>query len=116
MVAEISQSMEASETPERMTFWEEHSLTLLLLAGMAVVAIVFWFAGLEYWQAQQLAHGGSQRLWPDYVVYYLADMTDSLFGSLVGALAIVQGTKYFRESGRRPSAQDQPDDEASRSR
>lgn len=33
-------------------------------------------------------------------------MTDSLFGSLVGALAIVQGTKYFRERGDRPSAQD----------
>jgi hypothetical protein len=108
MASDTSTPAEASEDREPMSFWQEHSLTLLLLAGMALAAVVFWFAGLEYWQGQQRAHGASQRIWPDYVVYYLADMTDSLFGSLVGALAIVQGTKYFRERGRRPSAQDQP--------
>jgi hypothetical protein len=120
MVADTSQptegSEEGSETSARMPFWREHSLTLVLLAAMALFAAVFWFAGLEYWQAQQQAHSASQRIWPDYVVYYIADMTDSLFGSLIGALAIVQGTKYFRESGHHPSAQDQPDEEASRTR
>jgi hypothetical protein len=110
MATDTSSSTEASERHEPMSFWQEHSLTLLLLAGMALAASVFWFAGLEYWQEQQRAHGATQRIWPDYVVYYVADMTDSLFGSLVGALAIVQGTKYFRERGSHPSAQDQPND------
>jgi hypothetical protein len=108
MGTDTSTTAEAAADREPRSFWAEHSLTLLLLASMAVAALVFWFAGLEYWQGQQRIHGASQRIWPDYTVYYLADMTDSLFGSLVGALAIVQGTKYFRERGRRPSAQDQP--------
>jgi len=90
----------------QVSFWREHSLTIVILTGMLVAAVVFWFAGLEYWQAQQQAHGESQRIWPDFVVYYIADMTDSLFGSLVGALTIVMGTKYLRERGRNPSSQD----------
>jgi hypothetical protein len=87
-------------------FWREHSLTIVILVSMASFAIMFWFAGLETWQAQQRSHAASQRIWPDYAWYYVADMTDSLFGSMVGALAIVQGTKYFRERGRHPSKQD----------
>jgi hypothetical protein len=96
--------------PGRTSFWHEHGLTVLILAAMALFATVFWFAGLEYWQAQQRAHGQTERIWPDFVVYYLADMTDSLFGSLIGALVIVQGTKYLRERGRRPSSQDKGSD------
>ena len=92
--------------PERMNFWREHSLTLLILAGMFIFAVVFWFAGLEYWQAEQRAHGEQGRIWPDFVVYYVADISDSMFGSLFGALVIVQGTKYLRERGRHPSSQD----------
>ena len=96
-----------SDAPARQrSFWREHSLTIVILCGMLLFAVVFWFAGLEYWQAEQRAHGDPQRIWPDFVVYYIADMTDSLFGSLVGALAIVQGTKYFRERGSHPSSQD----------
>jgi hypothetical protein len=88
------------------SFWYEHGLTILIVGMMLVFAIAFWFAGLEYWQADQQAHGRPMRIWPDFVVYYIADMTDSLFGSMIGALVIVQGTKYLRERGSQPSSQD----------
>jgi hypothetical protein len=92
--------------PGPRSFWREHSLTLFILGGMLTFAVVFWFAGLELWQAELRAHGAQGRIWPGYVVYYVADMSDSLFGSLIGTLVIVQGTKWFRERGRHPSAQD----------
>jgi hypothetical protein len=96
----------ADAPPGKTSFWREHSLTLLILAAMLLFAVAFWFTGLEYWQAHQRAHGASERVWPDFVVYYVADLSDSLFGSMIGALVIVQGTKYFRERGRHPSSQD----------
>jgi predicted negative regulator of RcsB-dependent stress response len=92
--------------PGQRSFWYEHSLTILIIGMMLAFAIVFWFAGLEYWQADQQAHGKQARIWPDFVVYYIADMADSLFGSMIGALVIVQGTKYLRERGSQPSSQD----------
>jgi hypothetical protein len=92
--------------PGQAGFWREHSLTLLILGGMLLFAVIFWFTGLEYWQAEQQAHGEPARIWPDFVVYYVADLSDSLFGSMIGALVIVQGTKYLRERGRHPSSQD----------
>jgi hypothetical protein len=88
------------------SFWYEHSLTILILGMMLAFAVVFWFAGLEFWQAEQQVHGKPARVWPDFVVYYIADMADSLFGSMIGALLIVQCTKYLRERGSQPSSQD----------
>jgi len=88
------------------SFWYEHGLTILIVALMLLFAVAFWFAGLEYWQADQRLHGQEARIWPDFAVYYIADLADSLFGSMVGVLVIVQGTKYLRERGRRASAQD----------
>jgi hypothetical protein len=89
------------------SFWYEHGLTILIVGLMLLFALTFWFAGLEFWQAEQQAHGRPAHIWPDYVVYYIADLSDSLFGSMIGALVIVQGTKYLRERGERPSSQDQ---------
>jgi hypothetical protein len=88
------------------SFWYEHGLTILILTLMLAFAVAFWFAGLEYWQADQRLHGQEGRIWPDFVVYYIADLADSLFGSMVGVLVIVQGTKYLRERGQRASTQD----------
>jgi hypothetical protein len=92
--------------PRQKSFVKEHSLTIAVITGMVLFAIAFWFAGLENWQAEQRAHGQGGHIWPDFVVYYVADMTDSLFGSLFGVLVIVQGTKYLRERGDHPSNQD----------
>ena len=97
----------AEETrPGEGSFWYEHGLTILILGMMMLFAVTFWFAGLEYWQADQQAHGEPARVWPDFVVYYVTDLADSLFGSMIGALVIVQGTKYLRERGRHASSQD----------
>ena len=92
--------------PDEGSFWYEHGLTILILGMMLLFAVTFWFTGLEYWQADQQAHGETARIWPDFVVYYVADLADSLFGSMLGVLVIVQGTKYLRERGRHASAQD----------
>lgn len=45
-----------SDAPARQrSFWHEHSLTIVILCGMLLAAVVFWLAGLEYWQAEQRA-------------------------------------------------------------
>ena len=103
---EQADTREQETQPGRGGFLYEHGLTVLIVVMMLLFAITFWFAGLEFWQAEQRAHGEPGNVWPDFVVYYVADLADSLFGSMIGALVIVQGTKYLRERGRHASSQD----------
>jgi hypothetical protein len=86
--------------------WRERKPTTVIVIAMAVFAVMFWSAGFPNWQAHQQAHDAAAPVWPAYMWYFIADITDSLVGAMVGALAGVQATKHFRERDNHPSKED----------
>lgn len=78
-------------------FIREHSLTLILLLLLAGQLVAYWFQGLSEWRSDQLTHGQSMQIWPDYVTHYMSEIWVSILADTYGALIIVFLTKYFYE-------------------
>ena len=76
-----------------------HSLSLVLGALLLIQSVVFHFARLPEWVSEQVAHGESTGLWPNYWLHYWSEWFVSILADTYGALILVLLTKWFFEQG-----------------
>lgn len=78
-------------------FWQEHSLSIVLISLFIAMSIAYWFLGMADWKDQEIAHGATPQVWPDYATHYAAEMTVSNVADVFGAIVLVMFTKWWTE-------------------
>jgi hypothetical protein len=87
-------------TPKlRGSFIKNHSLSLALLTLFLVQSVIVWTVGYSDWAAEQQASKQPVAIWPDFVIYYVYEMTVSIVADTYGALLLVLFAKWFYEQG-----------------
>ncbi|QIN94138.1 hypothetical protein PP459_gp095 [Streptomyces phage Wakanda] len=81
------------------SFWRRHSLSLALLALFLIQSVIVWTSGYSDWAAEQQASKQPVEIWPDFVIFYVYEMTVSLVADTYGALLLVLFAKWFYEQG-----------------
>lgn len=80
-------------------WFQRHSLSIVLIVILVIQSIVFHFTRLPEWTAEQIAHGESTGLWPNYWLHYSSEWFVSVLADTYGALLLVVLTKWFYEEG-----------------
>jgi len=81
------------------SFLKKHSLSLALLAVFLVQSIIYWTTGYSDWVSEQQALNQPVNIWPDFVIFYVSEMTVSMVADTYGALLLVLFAKWFYEQG-----------------
>lgn len=76
-----------------------HSLSIVLVVILVAQSVVFHFTRLPEWASEQVVHGESTALWPQYWLHYSSEWFVSVLADTYGALLLVVLTKWFYEKG-----------------
>lgn len=80
-------------------WFRRHSLSIVLITLLLAQMVIYHFALVPEWTAEQAAHGESTALWPAYWQHYIAEWHVSVLADTYGALLLVVLTKWFYEAG-----------------
>lgn len=87
------------ESDENPSWFRQHSLSIVLWVMLIAQTVIFHFTRLPEWVAEQVAHGESTGLWPNYWLHFSSEWFVSVLADTYGALLLVLLTKWFYEKG-----------------
>ena len=79
------------------TFWERHSLSIVLIALMVFQTVISILAGFHVWSGEQELFGLDPSDMSEFWIWFLFEYHISLVADVFGAILLVLLTKRFRE-------------------
>ena len=79
------------------TFWEKHSLSIVLISLMALQTIISILAGHHVWAGEQELFGLDPSEMSEFWIWFIFEYHISLVADVFGAILLVLLTKRLRE-------------------